>query len=233
MIEISYLNGVPLGDSLTDRIASAFAHNAKDLLFKAGYPRTPYDHLGSRSVVLGFLLYTNAHVEFLKFIKDETSWAFLNSITGKYFYVFSTKLYGPQSVLSEEQESVMTDLFEVFKLTPVAPPYPHLILCDFRVSHEDRRGDHYYKGDLTEFAAFQLGDNENTDYLNILRRALSPVSRSLVGSEKRLTHAVRVIKKAQLGNLMKLATRDLFVSDFSRKFAAAWRLLNWNPVRID
>lgn len=165
-------------------------------------------------------------------MKEEASWPFLDAITGSYFHLFSTRLLSAQPVLTEAQMLAMTDLFEVFGLQHVTP-YPHMILCDFRVSHEDRMGDHFYFGRVKEFATFQLGDNENTDYLNILRRALCPLIQVFEGQPvKPLTTAVRAIKRSQLGNLIVM-TRDLFVSEFSKKFAAAWRLLNWRAGRID
>lgn len=235
MHELPYLNGEELHDPLSDKEAAAYCEAVERMLFETGRPDV--EQLYSKKVVLlGFLLYTNAHVEFIQFLVKKFAWEFLNAVSGRYFHIFSIHLQPEQSGLSDAQQQAMLALFDAFQLGE-APIEPHLVLASFEVEHEIDSRDFSritYRGHLHEYAAFQLGGEEGRDYLAILRQALYPVAMALAGMPvKPLKTATRAIKRAHLRNLFRLTLRDLFKSEMTAKFAGAWRLLNWRPGRVD
>ncbi len=230
MHELPYLNGQELGDPLTSKAAAAYCNAIAPMLFDGSRLPDYAERYLRRIFLVGFLLYTNAHLEFIRFLREPSTWEFLSAVSGRYFHVFSVRLDPVCHALAEHQQEAMIDLFEAFKLGD-SPGEPHLVLAALNVEFEiDLQDSMIYRGELTEFAAFQLGSEEMRDYIGILRRALNPVGKALRGMPTRpVKTATRAIRRVQLGSLMRLVLRDLFQSEMSAKLAGAWRLLNWRP----
>lgn len=189
MIEIPYLNG----ESVNKDLADAYCSFIRELHFDGRKVVPNNEPHFNRTSVIGCLIYTNAHIEFVRFINNPQTWHFLDSITGKHFHMFSLKPDSDQGVLSKKQLRTMAELQDVFELQEVTES-PSIVLFELTVKHKNGREgwEHVYKGHLGQFETFTICGKTESDYIDILRRSFSSLSALTYTSDDALTLSAAV-----------------------------------------
>ncbi len=230
MIEIPSLEGKSLNNENDSLFSKAYCETIRNIFFKDGVCN---DTPGfQKSFPFGFLIYSNAHPDFIEFMSKEGSWEFLDTVTRSKFFLFSIHPENGQKVLTSKDNETMIGLAKAFGLDEVCLN-PQLVICDFDFEHRKGKADweHIYNTSVKDYFVLELPNLKSDDYRKTLRNTVGSAMSGLKSSNLTAKDIYNKVRDSHAKELLKSAGRGL-LKQHLKAFSGALGLFGWRPGKI-